>query len=152
MKHFISAGALVVKEGHLLLVRHYEPGRFDYWAPPGGGAEGDEELAKTATRETFEETGIICEAKALAYIDELIDPFGRMVKFWFFAEFVSGDINVGNNPAANERTVEAGWFARDHLPDGHVFPRILRGRFWDDLANGFPAPIKLPLQHSVFPT
>lgn len=151
MKHFISAGALVVKEGRLLLVRHYEPGRFEYWAPPGGGAENTEELAQTATRETLEETGIVCEVGSLAYIDELIDPSGRMVKFWFSAGFISGEIDVSNNPAVNEKTVEAGWFARDQLPGGHVFPQILRSRFWDDLANGFPAPTKLPLQRSVFP-
>ncbi|PRD40509.1 NUDIX hydrolase [Phyllobacterium phragmitis] len=149
MKHRIAAGALVVRNNRLLLLRH-QNGIYDFWAPPGGGVEDNEELAAAAERETFEEAGIRVRSGCLAYIDELIDDSGRMVKFWFLADYVSGEVNVTLNPVANEAITEAGWFSRNKLPSGHVFPALIRGGFWDDLARGFSAPIKLPLQHSIF--
>ena len=150
MEHRISAGALVVREDRVLLVRHHRPGRYDFWAPPGGGVEGDEELAAAAEREAFEEAGVRVRANRLAYIDELIDDEGRMVKFWFLAEHVSGEIDLSSNPAVGEAITEAGWFPQDGLPVGHVFPELLRDSFWQDLDRGFAAPVKLPLRRSIF--
>lgn len=150
MKHRISAGVLALRDQSILLVRHYRPGIHDFWAGPGGGVEDAEELHEAARREAFEEAGIHVRTKALAYIDELVDASGRMVKFWFLADYLSGDLDVTANPAQGEAISEAGWFARDALPSGHVFPEIIRDRFWADLETGFPAPIKLPLRQSIF--
>jgi 8-oxo-dGTP diphosphatase len=150
MKHRISAGVLALRDERILLVRHFRPGIHDFWAGPGGGAKGFEELATTAEREAFEETGLRVRVGAMAYVDEIVDPIDRIVKFWFLADYVSGEIDVSANPAEGESISEAGWFARDALPAGHVFPEVLRDRFWADLETGFPAPIKLPLRQSVF--
>ncbi|MAN47681.1 MAG: NUDIX hydrolase [Hyphomonas sp.] len=150
MKHRISAGVLALRDDRILLVRHFRPSQHDFWAGPGGGAEGAEELHEAAEREAFEEAGIRVRARAMAYIDELVDDWGRIVKFWFLADYVSGEIDVSANPAEGESISEAGWFARDALPQGHVFPEVLRDRFWDELETGFPAPIKLPLRQSIF--
>lgn len=150
MKHQISAGALVLKDRRVLLARHFDEGAYDFWAPPGGGVEGAEELARTAEREVLEETGIHARIDRLAYIDELIDCTGRMVKFWFLGRYLSGVINVKANPVVDEKITEAGWFSEHDLPEGHVFPDALRGRFWTDLDVGFPAPQKLQLRTSIF--
>jgi 8-oxo-dGTP diphosphatase len=150
MKHRISAGVLALRDERILLVRHFRPGIHDFWSGPGGGVEGAEELSAAAEREAFEEAGIRVRARSLAYIDELVDEWGRIVKFWFLADYVSGEIDASANPAEGESISEAGWFARDALPAGHVFPEVLRDRFWDDLRTGFPAPIKLPLKRSIF--
>jgi len=150
MRHRISAGVLALRDEQILLVRHYRAGLHDFWCGPGGGVEGSEELHQAAEREAFEEAGIRVRALSMAYIDELVDSWGRIVKFWFLAEYVSGEIDVSANPAEGEAIAEAGWFARDNLPPGHVFPEILRDRFWTDFETGFPAPIKLPLRQSIF--
>lgn len=140
----------MIKDQQVLLAHHLKPGAYDFWAPPGGGVEDEEELSDTAVRETFEETGIQADVKSLAYIDELIDTHGRMVKFWFLARFSSGQIDISANPARDEKIVDAGWFSQSALPKGYVFPEPLRDRFWIDLEHGFPTPVKLPLKHSVF--
>lgn len=150
MTHRISAGVLALRDNHILLVRHFRPGVHDFWAGPGGGVEGAEQLHEAAEREAFEETGLRVRARTLAYIDELVDDWGRIVKFWYLADYVSGAIDISANPAEGEAISEAGWFARDGLPAGHVFPEILRDRFWDDVTTGFAAPIKLPLRQSIF--
>ena len=150
MRHRISAGVLAMRDDKILLVRHYRPGRHDFWAGPGGGVEGSEELWQAAEREAFEETGLRVMAQNLAYIDELVDGWGRIVKFWFLARFVSGEIDITANPALGESISEAGWFSQHALPKGHVFPEMLRDRFWSDRAQGFPAPVKLPLRQSIF--
>ncbi|NGP16768.1 NUDIX domain-containing protein [Devosia aurantiaca] len=150
MRHRISAGVLALRDDRILLVRHFRPGRHDFWSGPGGGVEGSEELHQAAEREALEETGISVRAHTLAYIDELIDNTGRAVKFWFVADYLSGEIDTGNNPAKNESIVEAGWFSRHALPQGHVFPEILRKGFWADLERGLASPIKLPLRQSIF--
>ncbi|HTN62465.1 MAG TPA: NUDIX hydrolase [Devosia sp.] len=150
MQHRISAGVLTLHQNKILLVRHFRPGIHDFWAPPGGGVEGTEELSAAAEREAFEETGLRVRAGALAYIDELVEGSGRMVKFWFLADYISGVIDVTANPAEGESIIDAAWFSRDTLPKEHVFPEPLHGRFWDDVLTGFATPIKLPLRRSIF--
>jgi 8-oxo-dGTP diphosphatase len=150
MVHRISCGALVVREGKILLVRHVRPNRYDFWAAPGGGVEGSEELEAAAEREVLEETGLVVRASRLAYIDHLWNQTDRTVKFWFLADYVSGERNVSANPAEGEFIVAAEWFPLDTLPAGHVFPEPLRERFRDDLTIGFPAPIRLPLRELLF--
>lgn len=149
MQHRIAAGAFVVKDDRLLLLRHQNEA-YDFWTPPGGGVEDYEELTAAAEREAFEEVGIRVRTNCLAYIDELIDDSGRMIKFWFLADYVSGEIDVSHNPVSDEAIKEAYWFTRKDLPTGHVFPALIRDSFWDDLARGFSLPRKLPLQYSIF--
>jgi 8-oxo-dGTP diphosphatase len=150
VRHRISAGVLALRDGQILLVRHFRPGKHDFWSGPGGGVEGQEELQQAAEREAFEETGLRVRPHSLAYIDELIDGSSRMVKFWFLADYVSGEIDVSRNPAEGESIIEASWFDRHALPAGHVFPEILRDRFWNDFDSGKTASIKLPLRQSIF--
>ncbi|MEO5805414.1 NUDIX hydrolase [Devosia sp.] len=149
-QHRISCGALVLRDQKILLVRHLRPGVHDFWSAPGGGVERSEELARTAERETFEETAIHVAAARLAYIDEGWSEQRRVLSFWFLADYISGEIDIGTNPAENEAIAEAAWFALDALPEGHVFPEPLRSRFPRDLASGFPGAVKLPLHKLLF--
>mmetsp|Transcript_17495 Transcript_17495/g.39636 ORF Transcript_17495/g.39636 Transcript_17495/m.39636 type:complete len:181 (+) Transcript_17495:54-596(+) len=50
----VNAGCFVVRDGHLLLVKHRKTGK---WGLPAGTAEVNETPEETAVRETFEETG-----------------------------------------------------------------------------------------------
>lgn len=139
MKHRISAGALVVHQNRILLVRYAGTGSPDYWVAPGGGVDHREELMAAARREAFEEANIDIEPYKLAYIEELTCPDSRICKFWFAARYLSGDASAHRPEAKKEGIAEARWLARDELAGKHVFPSVLNDRFWSDLEAGFPA-------------
>jgi 8-oxo-dGTP diphosphatase len=54
------ANGIVLKDGHMLMVRHVHDER-DYWTFPGGGIEEGETIFEAAKREVLEETGICVE-------------------------------------------------------------------------------------------
>jgi ADP-ribose pyrophosphatase YjhB (NUDIX family) len=64
----IGVGALVMREGKVLLVRRaQEPGR-GYWTNPGGYAEQLERIDETVCREVLEETGVEAVVASVAAV------------------------------------------------------------------------------------
>lgn len=98
----ISAGAITEHEGRLLLVRHLRPGRYDFWVAPGGGVKGDESYENAAAREVHEETGLTVSVGKLLYIEDLVNPECRFVKFWFAATLVGGQFDFSHPEAKAE--------------------------------------------------
>ena len=150
MKHRISVGVIVEEEERLLLVRHLKPGAYDFWVPPGGGIQGTESLADGARREAREETALDVEPLALAYIEELVDPETRYVKFWFVGATRGGTPRVDQPEAAAEHIAEAAWLSKRELEQRIVFPPVLVDRYWHDRAAGFRVPVLLPLRRMDF--
>ena len=150
MQHRLCAGTLVQQDGRVLLVRHMRPGKYDFWVAPGGGVQGEESLAHAAQREAREETGIDVEATRMAYVEELMNPETRHCKFWFAAQATGGRLSVAAPEAKGEYIVEAAWLSPQDMEGKIVFPLVLQGRYWSDLALGFPATIHLPLRQMQF--
>ncbi len=151
MTHRISAGALIVREGKLLFVRHRREGRYDFWVPPGGGVQAGEDAPAAAVREAWEETRLVANGGRLALVEELEHPEQRMCKMWFFFESATGEISSDSDDARAEHIVDARFFSRAEIAGETVFPLILReNRFWDALADGFPAPLYLGLNEMTF--
>lgn len=64
----IGVGALVVKDGKVLLVRRaQEPGR-GYWTNPGGYIEQLEPIEDSIVREVFEESGVRASVKSVVAV------------------------------------------------------------------------------------
>jgi len=64
----VGVGALVTKDGKLLLVRRaQEPGK-GYWTNPGGYIEQLEPIDETIRREVFEECGIRATVKSVVAV------------------------------------------------------------------------------------
>ena len=150
MKHRISVGVIVEEAERLLLVRHVKAGAYDFWVAPGGGLQGTESLLIGARREVREETGLDVEPRALAYVEELVDPETRYVKFWFVGSARGGVLRADQPEAARERITEAAWLSRRELAERIVFPPVLLDRYWHDRAAGFAAPVLLPLRRMEF--
>jgi 8-oxo-dGTP diphosphatase len=113
----VGVGAVVLREGRVLLVRRGVQPSQGLWAIPGGALELGETLREGAEREILEETGITIRAGALVFTGETMerDADGRIrfhyVIIDFAGEYVSGEVN-GSDDAS-----EARWVSPAELAD-----------------------------------
>lgn len=120
----IAVGAIVVKDGRLLMVqRAHDPGA-GLWSLPGGRVEHGEYLAAALRREVSEETGLEVEVRDLVGILEVVgDP--HYVILDYFAE-VTGK----GDPAPADDVSDARWVPLDEVGGMPCTPRFhetLRG-------------------------
>ncbi|MBW2991867.1 NUDIX hydrolase [Candidatus Woesearchaeota archaeon] len=100
-----TAGAVIVKDGKMLLAkRNTEPFK-DYWCLPGGHIDFGESAEEAIVREVKEETGLNFKPNFLGYIDEIIpeiDWHGVGLVFYGEAE--------GEESFDEEEIKELKWF------------------------------------------
>ena len=149
-RHRISAGAIVKHEGRVLMVRHVVPGKYDFWVAPGGGIKGSESYEEAAAREVLEETGLMVNVGRLLYIEDLVNPECRFVKFWFEAQLVGGALDASHPEAAAEHITEAAWLHPKELQGKVVFPTVLSEWAVGNNEVGSQAPVRLPLRTMQF--
>ena len=109
------AGALVIRNGKVLLVhRSIEP-YLGYWDIPGGFCEADEHPAEAAIREAHEETGLEIELTGLLglWMDEYAGS--ATLNVYYLARPLSRRIQTGGDADG------AAWFAPDALPKRIAF-------------------------------
>ena len=118
----IGVGAVVFKNGKVLLVKRKHPPAKDQWSVPGGKLKFGERLRTACEREIFEETGIKVKAGEIVYTFEVIDRDEKgdirfhYVILDFEAEYLSG------NPIAGDDAAEAGWFDRQEIKSLDINP------------------------------
>lgn len=129
------AGALVVRNGKVLLVRRaVEPFR-GCWDIPGGFCEADEHPAETALREVREETGLEIELTGLLglWLDDYAGNYTLNV------HYLARPLSRQLHPASD--VDGAAWFASDALPRQIAFENGRRAlRTW---AANSPSPLHL---------
>lgn len=121
----VGVGAVVIRDGKVLLVRRGRAPGKGLWAIPGGSVELGESLQAAAEREILEETGIVIRAGEPVYAFDLIekDESGNL-RFHYViidlkAEYVSGE------PAAADDAEDARWLTPEDLKDFNVAPVTL---------------------------
>jgi 8-oxo-dGTP diphosphatase len=115
------AGAIVHDAaGRLLLIRRgREPGR-GLWSLPGGRCEAGEDAAAAAVRETYEETGLVVTAGAVAGRVRRPGPGGVTYDIVDVAcAVVGGELRAGDD-ADDVRWVDAAGLAALPVTDGLV--------------------------------
>lgn len=112
-----SVGAVVVRDGQLLLVqRGKAPGRGQ-WAIPGGSIELGERIAEAVAREVQEETGLIVEVGDLAGVRDLVtrNADGDIEYHYIILDYFA--VVTGGELARNSDADDAGWIPLSTLPE-----------------------------------
>ena len=113
------AGALIERDGKVLLIRRaIEPFR-DAWDIPGGFLQPGEHPSDGAIREVREETGLVVELRMLLgiWMDTYAsgDTQADTLNCYYVAETVGGELRPSDDAA------EVAWFGPDELPERIAF-------------------------------
>jgi ADP-ribose pyrophosphatase len=122
----VGAGAIVIHEGKILLVkRGVEPGK-GLWAIPGGTLRLGETLRECAAREILEETGVTIAVGECVYVFDLIerDEDGKIRFHFVVADFAA--LYVSGEPQGADDADGAGWVAPEDLEDLPVSQNTLK--------------------------
>ena len=99
----VGVGAVVLREGRILLVRRGAPPAEGLWAIPGGGLKLGETLREGAEREIFEETGVAIRAGEPVFTCDVCerDAEGR-IRFHYVivdlaADYIGGEVKGGDD-------------------------------------------------------
>ena len=146
MNHRIRVAALIVKDNSILLVKHVHPEtKYEWWVPPGGGVEQeDNTIFDAAKREVWEETGLNVKVREeFSYIREFFDEENNTLNLEIFvgAEIINGDLKI-NNIYGNGRDEyyikSVKWISKGELNEIEIFPEIIKeNSFWVKGKEGF---------------
>ena len=111
----VGVGAVIIKDGKILLVkRGNEPNKY-MWSIPGGIVKVGETLAEALKREVAEEVGLEIEVGDVACVsEEIFRDEDNKIRFHyviidFFAEVVGGELK------ADSDALDAGWVPLDDI-------------------------------------
>lgn len=133
LPHRIAAGAVVIDDNRILLVRYRREDGSTFLVTPGGALEEHENIADAAVRECLEETGVRVTPRKVIGIEDLIFKAFKCCKIWMLCDLVSGEPHPTDG-AAREGIIESGWFHRDRLRHETLFPPFLTTTDWSAFA------------------
>ena len=132
--HRISAGAIVMREDQVLLVRYDGVGGGSYLVGPGGGVLRSESLHQAVVREVREETGLEVNPQKVLFVEDLLSQHHRIVKVWFLCSLIGGRL-ADTQGAREEGIIDAAWYRKDELLDEVVYPPALLSYEWVTFAR-----------------
>lgn len=126
----VAVGAVITRDGHVVLVRRGKAPLEGEWSLPGGMVELGETLRQAAEREAKEETGLEVEALEMLEVFDSITPEPQnanqhstaakiryhYVLVDFLCRVKSGDLRAGAD------ALDARWVARTELSQFKITP------------------------------
>lgn len=138
----IRVGAVVERDGAILLVRHQKPDRDPYWVLPGGRLEPGETIPECAGRELAEETSLNARFAEVLYVSEFMRESRHTVDVTVRATADPDDeARLGSDPEVGEGTEptlkELRWVGISELGDIELLPTWIRDRILEDAGRGW---------------
>jgi len=116
----VAVGAIVFKDGKVLLVKRGQPPADGLWAIPGGSVELGETLQAAAEREIREETTIVIRAKAPVFTFDTVEKDKKGdIRFHYVIVDLTADYIEGE-PRAGSDVTEARWVSPSELEQLNV--------------------------------
>ena len=128
-EHRISAGAIIIQEGQVLLVSYGGVSGRSYMVGPGGGVLGDEGIYEAVVREVREETGLEVSPRKVLFVEDLLSRRQRIVKIWFLCDLIGGQL-ANTRGALQEGITDVAWYRKDELLNEVVYPPELLSYDW----------------------
>ncbi len=111
-----AAGAIIVEDNKILLVKRAHPPRIGDWCIPAGFMEWQEHPTETAVRELKEETGLDIKLKSFFEVySGSDDPRSNAVLLLYLADRVGGKLE------AMDDAWEVEFFSFDAIPSNIAF-------------------------------
>lgn len=111
-----AAGAVIVENGRILMVKRGHPPKIGYWTLPAGFMEWEEHPTQTAIRELKEETGLDIRLTGFFEVYSGSDDCrNNAILILYRAERVGGELVAGDDAS------EARFFGFDELPENIAF-------------------------------
>ena len=122
----VGVGAVVMKDGKVLLVKRGIDPNKGLWAIPGGSLKLGETLQEGAEREIMEETGITIKAKDPVYSFDFFerDGDGRLRFHYVIVDMIAD--YVGGEAQGADDALEARWVSQGELKDMDVSRNTLK--------------------------
>jgi ADP-ribose pyrophosphatase YjhB (NUDIX family) len=140
----IRVGAVVARDGALLLVRHQKVERDPYWVLPGGRLEPGETIPECAEREISEETSLPSRFSGVLYVSEFlregrhtVDVTVRMTPVGDQEAALGSDPEVA--PGAEPTLRELRWVDVEELREIELLPAPIKARLLADAPDGWAA-------------
>lgn len=111
-----AAGAIVVEDDRILMVKRAHPPRIGDWCIPAGFMEWQEHPSETAVRELEEETGF--KVKLTSFFEVYSgrdDARTNALLLLYLADIVGGEMRAADDAQ------EVAWFGFDELPENIAF-------------------------------
>jgi len=111
-----AAGAIIVQNDEILLVKRAHPPRIGWWCLPAGFMEWNEHPSETAIREIKEETGLDIELKSFFEVySGNDDPRSNAILILYLADIIGGE------PSPHDDALDVRYFSFDDLPKQIAF-------------------------------
>ena len=129
----IRVGAVVERDGSILLVRHQKPDKEPYWVLPGGRLEPGETIPECAERELSEEAHLEVRFAGVLYVSEFMQDGRHTVDVTVRATADEDDEpELGDDPeveeGAEQTLTELRWVGLGELGDIELLPSWVQER------------------------
>lgn len=111
----VAVGALVIRDGRVLLARRGKEPSYGKWSLPGGAVEAGEPLRAAVAREIREECGLVIDVTDTVEVFERLVPdgTGRAQYHYVIIDYVARW--AGGEIALSDEVLEARWVHPDDL-------------------------------------